>query len=311
MKQLTKLEQRIRRYYKDLQRAARKGIRPLQVSDDFNREQVFARISDKIDQAATPVRLHRRPWLMAAALAGLCAVSLWIYWNRAMIVNWVSPVEIVQKITPRGKISELTLADGTKVWMNAESQLSYPSVFRGNTREITLEGEAYFEVAPNSSQPFIIHTGKMSTQVIGTSFNINAYKENATITVAVLTGKVKLSAAATDNPAAPAFVTPNQQAVFSKKDERITVNQNVDVQSSLAWKSGRLLYRNTALLEVVLQLQRKYNVSIRLDAAIEHCPITADFSTETLDDVLQVLAEIVNGKITKQGEVYVLKGKGC
>ncbi len=311
MKQIFKLKQRIRRYYRDLHRANRQGIVPLQVPNSFDKAQVFAKISEKIAGQAAPVSISRKPWLMAAAVIGFSSISVWLYLNRSAVLNWVSPVAVMEKITPRGKMAVLTLADGTKVWMNADSRLFYPAAFRGDTREVSLEGEAYFEVAQNPAQPFIIHTGYMTTQVVGTSFDINAYKENADIALAVVTGKVKVSAAAAGNAQAPAFVTPSQHAVFSKTAHTITVRNSVNLDGLVAWKSGRLLYKETALAEVVRQLQRRYNVVIRIDKAIERCPVTADFSTEPLSDVLQVLAEIVNGKLEKQGDTYLLKGTGC
>src|SRR5690606_36092602 len=119
--------------------------------------------------------------------------------------------------------------------LNAESRLLYPSRFRGGRREVTLVGEAYFEVAHQADKPFIIHSGKLITQVLGTSFNIKAYENDPDIKVAVLTGKVGVRNLTGNQKAV--FLTPNQEAVYNKAINSIG-KQKVDASLSVSWKDG-------------------------------------------------------------------------
>jgi hypothetical protein len=138
---------------------------------EFNSDKVYGRITAQIDGGK--IKTFKKQWLVAASLlAGLC-LSAYIYRNN--ILDYVSPITTRQIAAANGKIVNITLADGTKIWLNGGSKLTYPDKFRGDRREITLTGEAFLDVAHDDHQSFIIHTGAVRTQVLGTSFNIKAY----------------------------------------------------------------------------------------------------------------------------------------
>ena len=156
---------------------------------------------------------------------------------------------------PRGGEYQLVLSDGTKVWVNAESSIRYPETF-GDRREINLDGEAYFEVAKDSSRPFIVHVGDNSIEVLGTHFNISAYTKDRVYTT-LAEGKVKVSRA-------DQFVVlqPNEQAIIEPDMRGIEVKE-VNAALYVSWIKGSYEFRDTRLGDIAAQLSRWYDVDIR------------------------------------------------
>ena len=137
---------------------------------------------------------------------------------------------------PRGGEFFLELSDGTKVWINSDSRLIYPVQFIGNERNVELIGEAYFEVAPNVSKPFIVTSGVQSIEVLGTSFNLTSYEDDNEIITTLVEGKVSIRRSHGDQ--GKIVLLPNQQSIMTKRDGEI-LTRNVDVREAIAWKSGK------------------------------------------------------------------------
>lgn len=159
-------------------------------------------------------------------------------------------------IVPCGGEYSLTLSDGTFVFLNANSKLRFPVDFSGKYREVELEGEGYFEVASDTSAPFIVKTRKATLQVLGTTFNLSAYLDDSYACATLLEGKVKVV-----NPSSGESVVlnPNEQAVLLK--DKITVDE-VDVSYAVAWKDGRLRFQEKSLEEIMRIAARWYNVNV-------------------------------------------------
>lgn len=157
---------------------------------------------------------------------------------------------------PRGGEYQLSLADGTKVWLNAETILKYPVAFSDKTREIFMEGEAFFEVAKNSDWPFIVHTSNVKVNVLGTSFNIRAYSDEEVSTTTLVSGKVSLTQPNSDEEY---NLIPNEQATVSKQE---TIIEKVNINQIIAWKNGRILFEENTLEQIFNDLSRWYNIEI-------------------------------------------------
>ena len=164
--------------------------------------------------------------------------------------------------TPRGKDYKVTLADGTKVWMNAESKLVFPKTFTGKTREVLLHGEAYFEVAKDAKQPFIVKTDYFETKVLGTSFNIRAYSERDA-NVVLIEGSVSLLANKKNNGI---ILSPNQQALLNAGKGQFNVRE-VDTYPYTQWRDGFFYFDDTPMIEIMQELGRWYNVNIIFEEA--------------------------------------------
>lgn len=157
--------------------------------------------------------------------------------------------------TPRGGQYQITLADGTIVWMNAASKLIFPTSFSGKDRIVKLIGEAYFEIAPNEHQPFILNVNDMQIKVLGTHFNVKAYDDEPIVKTTLLQGMVKV--AANDKEV---LLKPGQQAKMNNSGDMNVVSVNVD--DVVAWKNGTFSFNDVTIEEVMRQIARWYDVEI-------------------------------------------------
>lgn len=156
--------------------------------------------------------------------------------------------------TARGRQWKLVLPDGTTAWLNAESSISYPVYFSGETRNVTISGEVYFDVVHNASRPFIVKAGDQLVEDIGTAFDVKAYANERTIKTTLVKGSVKVT-----KNSESIILKPGQQSVAG---QNLSLNNNVDVDGEIAWKDGYFQFHNTDLKEIMLQMQRWYNVSV-------------------------------------------------
>lgn len=156
---------------------------------------------------------------------------------------------------PAGGSYKVVLPDGTSVWLNALSSLTYPTAFNGASREVTLTGEAYFEVAKNPAKPFIAKVDAMKVTVLGTHFNINAY-DNKHYRTTLLEGSVRLS-----NAARQTLLVPGQQGVVTA-DQRIELAK-VNVNKIVAWKNGYFMFQDDTIQDIMGQISRWYNVDVQ------------------------------------------------
>ena len=181
---------------------------------------------------------------------------------------------------PYGKKSQLILEDGTKVWLNAGSKLAFPTKFTGKKREVFLEGEAYFEVAHNQKLPFFVNTGEIVLKVLGTKFNLSAYKTDQLIETVLIDGKVTVSKQSLLGFLnSETILAPNQKASFDKENKSISVKSEPDVEFAIAWTEGWFMYSQQDLKTVLNKLQRYYNVQFIFDSGFQ----TTDQITGKLD----------------------------
>ena len=195
----------------------------------------------------------------------------------------VGPLLVYNTITvPRGGEYQLTLADGTQVWLNAETELKYPVAFADEVREVMLTGEAYFEVAKNVSRPFVVKAGQLDIKVLGTSFNVKAYPSE-TQQATLVQGKVEVCAGNYSRK-----LQPGEQLNYSSEGPEI---RNVDVKAYTAWKDRRFVFNDDLLEEVIRKLGRWYDVEFILrDAEVREIRFTGNLPKyRNLDQVLNKL----------------------
>ncbi|MES2332014.1 MAG: FecR domain-containing protein [Bacteroidota bacterium] len=164
--------------------------------------------------------------------------------------------------TPRGGKYDLTLSDGTKVWLNAASSIRYPSVFAGSSRSVEITGEVYFEVAHDASKPFTVSVAGQKIEVLGTHFNINAYSDEPAIKTTLLEGSVRIS-----NGTSSAVLQPGHQAVVHA-DQRIIINKDADVEEAMAWHEGLFKFQEADIKTVMRQLSRWYDVEVSYEGEV-------------------------------------------
>lgn len=159
--------------------------------------------------------------------------------------------------TPRGGQYNLTLPDGSKVWLNAESSLRFPTSFSENERDVTLTGEGYFEVAHNKEKPFHVSVNHTVIEVLGTQFNINAYPDENMLKTTLFRGSVKVVEGSQD-----ALLKPGQQADVDNETNSITIRKSVNLEQVVAWKNGLFQFDNTDIEHVMLQIGRWYDLDV-------------------------------------------------
>ena len=185
--------------------------------------------------------------------------------------------------TPRGGQFQVTLPDGTQVWLNAASTLHYPTAFTGSERLVEVAGEAYFEVANNASQPFKVKTKGVEVTVLGTSFNVNAYADEPTIQTTLLKGSVKLSASNNQ-----VLLKPGQQATLAT-DNGFNINE-VNPNDAIAWKNGYFLFKNERIESVMRTIARWYDVDVTYQGDVKQQRLGGTVSRyEELEDLLRTI----------------------
>ncbi len=198
---------------------------------------------------------------------------------------------------------EKTLPDGSVVFLNTNTILSYSADFQGDTREITLVGEAFFDVQRNESKPFVIHANGSDVRVLGTSFNVKAYTKS--VKVSVKSGKVSFK-----NKAKETFLVRGEEAEFEAKNDtirKITIDKNV-----FAYKTKVFTFENSSLEHVIKILSENYRTKIILkNNQIKTCRLTTTLNNETLPNALNIIAETLNLSVSPEGEKYIIDGKGC
>lgn len=193
---------------------------------------------------------------------------------------------------PTSKQSRLTLPDGTVVWLNSETKIKYSGNFNISERNVFLDGEAYFEVTHNKKLPFKVFSKETEIKVVGTKFNIKAYSDDNTVETVLLEGKIELSESGVNNKE-PIELKPGDKAIYNSIYHNVSITRE-DVDADIAWKDGKIIFRNTPLKEVCTTLQRWYNAEIILDddtGELRSHPFTFTVIKEDLPLVLEYLCK--------------------
>ena len=207
-------------------------------------------------------------------------------------------------ITAKGSKGQFTLPDGSVVWLNSESKLTYPNQFVDDKRCVTLEGEAYFEVAKDAKKPFVVQAGERDVEVVGTSFNLDSYSSGEFIQTALLNGSVKISGKAIKEPV---YLKPNELFRYRKSDQVSSVEE-AKVGLYADWIKDRLVFDNDNLSDILISMEGRYNMDIE-------CPKPYAASTrlsftirqESIEEVLEAMSLIAPIRYEiKDGKAYII-----
>lgn len=204
-------------------------------------------------------------------------------------------------LTKRGGEYRIVLEDGTKVHLNADSQLKYPVGFSKDERKVYLEGEAYFEIAHDAKRPFYVVTDKMTVRQYGTAFNINAYPDEDAAVVLVR-GNVGVITGGSER-----MISPGQLAELKNGSNQLVV-KNVDVEAYTAWNEGRFFFDNQSLKDITDILSRWYNIDIRFKTdGIQQLHFTGSLDRyDTIEPIIQAISSTVNVKVEVKGHVLYI-----
>ncbi|MEG1545022.1 MAG: FecR domain-containing protein, partial [Tannerellaceae bacterium] len=211
---------------------------------------------------------------------------------------------------PMGSQSMVILPDHSKVWVNAGSSLTYSNDFNGKTREVSLEGEAFFDVAKDSLRPFIVKSEKLDVKVLGTRFNVKAYREEALVEIGLVSGKVNVHL--NDHPIGSGEVNlrPDRMLSFNKETKNVKVTE-FNGADAFAWTEGRLKFTEQPFERIAKDLERKYNVTIRIESnLLKRQVYTGSFSASySLSEILQEVNVDRRFVWKQKGTTFIIKDK--
>lgn len=294
--------------------------------DPASKASVENRLWTSLEQEKSLYKSSQRrmtPWKIARVAAAILviAASLFVVFNRfaAFDADHALAGSGDQKeIQNTGRTPlKVTLEDGSVVSLEPGSALSYfPASFTGK-RELRLTGEAFFEVVKDKKHPFLVYTAGITTKVLGTSFRITAYQEAKEITVSVSTGRVAVftqSAEEENNSHARAEVilTPNQQFVYNKTDDKTEKKLVEDPQIVLPESSLKTHYTNVAVAKIFETLEENYGVVMVYDEdVLAHCTITTTLASEGLYEKIDVICQAIGARYTVNGTSIIIEAPGC
>lgn len=242
--------------------------------------------------------------LRIAAVFMVVALGTWWLVNRDATSELNT---LATMTTSTEEMKEILLPDGTQVWLNGSSSLSYDEQFV--KRRVTLSGEAFFDVARMEDKPFEIISGEAKTVVLGTAFNVRAYPGEEEVEVTVVRGKVALTEEARPDKA---VVLEAGNAGTFVKAERVVKKETVVSPNSDSWKTKNLVFDSTGMDEVIESLQRYFRINIEVNnEQILSCHFTGDFRQPSLKDILDVLEFTADLQVIKENDRYLMTGKGC
>lgn len=270
----------------------------------------FEKMQKRIKRQSRKIWLNRSA-VAAACITGVIVLSTFLSNRKTAHDNRV-PQQITIEATA-GMRTSLNLPDGTRVYLNSGSVLSYPSAYTGEERHVTLAGEAYFHVTADKKHPFVVSVGEdnMRIRVVGTQFNVQAYKGDSTIQTTLVTGKVNLETKDSKGMLRVQALAPSEKAVYNLATGE-TAREKVNAQYETSWITGRLIFKEHTLPEVLKKLSYFYNVKFEVkDPVIHTYRFTGTFENRPLFQVLDYLKISSGIDYTIQHATDDSRGKQC
>jgi len=274
----------------------------LDIQADKEAYKAFDRVNKRLEyfQKSGKVLLYSKLRRIAAIFIPLILVGAgYFYYTSAK-------TDLVEVTVAYGDEKYMLLPDSSEIWLNAGTTIRYPKEFKGNQRTVYLEGEGYFSVKQNKEKPFIVETKQLSVIVLGTKFNVKAYRDDEKVTAALTSGKVEIIA---DNKVSR-ILKSNEQLTYNTNSSRINIDE-ISPEEAVSWMNGQLIFTNLSLNEIIRILHRHFNIPILDNTSIPASKLyTVRFlKGENLDEILDILEDVVGFTYQKQGDNIVLLKK--
>ena len=273
------------------------------------------KIGNDEDRSGNENKIVVFPWRSLAASI-VIALTLAFIGKHYLTSNQNSankPDFFITKKSGANEKIRITLPDGSQVWLNESSTIRYPEHFTENEREVLLNGEAFFEVIPDTKRPFLVRTTKVTTRVLGTSFNVNAYQKEPQTKVTVETGRVAVTLAGDQQE-------QREVAQLSPQQELVVNNQNKETQINIiswpeiaSWREDRFVFRNNTYEEVCKALEEKYAVKIEIkNELLKQCKVMASFDKHAeLSEIMQLLSVSNSFTFIQKKQRIIIEGGIC
>ena len=248
-------------------------------------EQIARKLSIKSQSSMRHTLLFIAKVAAVIAIPLLIGIQIHLYITNDKLNKFIDQQLAIQ--VESGEKAAITLPDGTKVYLNAATSLSYPSDFGLYQREIYLTGEAYLEVAKYAEKPFHVHTDDVEIEVLGTKFNVNSYPDQDEVETTLIEGAVKLTTK--NNSQHPIIMKPSQKVIYSKKNHQLSSRQTTG-HFETAWTQGELVFRSAKFSDIIEKLKKRYGVEIQITGDKYNTDLfTGSFKEEYIHGVLRLL----------------------
>lgn len=261
---------------------------------------LFEKLAVKLQKKETTTRFMR--FVKYAAIIAI------IFSTGLILMNGINKIESSSVIAtiphelliPRGSMGEMVLPDGTRVWINSDSKITYYSDYNKNNRQIFLEGEAYFQVAKDKNRPFIVHADDLSIRAVGTAFNV--FTSKGVIETSLDEGCVELTRKLYNEE--PLVMSPGEKAIFNKENQTLKVGKT-DVKTLTSWRNKKWVIRSMQLADLLERLERRYDVNIDVvDPNILKTTVSASFINEDIQQIMNGLASALDFNIEQTGSHF-------
>jgi transmembrane sensor len=257
------------------------------MSSDSTRSKFNANANGRVSR----MPFTRKTLGIAASIILTLGLSFTMYYLNENFEEPIAQIAEVEKINSSGQRSRIVLRDGTKVFLNAESRIRYSDKTYGlSSRNVFLEGEAYFEVAKNADLPFIVTTKNLSTIALGTSFNVRAFNDETSSQISLVEGKVSVAKVSEDMSRSKPFLLLPEEEIYLNQGKML--KRNFDKQQVVSWKEGVIYFNETDFNEATRVLERWYNVKFDIKKIKNNTGLkgTGTFKNESLENVLKALS---------------------
>jgi len=283
------------------------------ISSGLNIDTEWTEISKRMEQsevsAPTSLPTPGKGRLVSMLTSWKAAAALIVLLGAAAVLFYLNSGPDMMRVTADSGTIEQILPDGSVISLYKGSVIEFPSDFSENTREIKLDGEAYFSVVHDVDRPFIVSGNNARIKVLGTSFDVNTRVAENQISVVLTTGKISLYFKGKESE--NTILNPGEKAEISTSAKVITKSTNSD-PNYMAWKTGKIVFDNTGLNQVIATISKVYQTEIRLaDQQLNGCSLTATFEKQSLNSVLSVIGTTLDLTVSEENGVIVLNGIGC
>ena len=284
-----------------------KELSKIDLDKEWSKLESTIGVSSSQDEKVIPISHTPKPSGITRVLK-IAAMWLILLLPAGGVYYYITEMN-VERFIAEANSTEGVLPDGSKITLNSNSMLEYEKDYGKETRKVSLEGEAYFDVEPDRAKPFIIDAGPVLIEVLGTSFYVNAMKNSKHIEVIVESGEVNVYKKS--NITEKLTLEAGSKGIFSKESETLTKTTNTD-ENYLSWKTKKLVFRNKKLSAIVKKLNMVYHSNIVIESKeIKNCRVSGTFDRQTLLQILNVIKATLDMEVSKAGSSIILTGEGC
>lgn len=264
----------------------------------YSADESYKMLEERLAGKRKRKRLRTIQFISAAAAVLICVLGWSVY-------TYMEPVEM-QIVSTLAEVRTIQLPDGSEVALNNFTTITYPRKFKNKYREVRISGEAYFEVTSDKNHPFIVQTGTVNVEVLGTHFNVEAYDRDSEVKTTLFEGSVAVS---NKEETVKTILIPNERAIYNKVEGSLTKETATDAWTNISWKEGKIIFINQPLKEIARQLTNTFNTPILIEnETLKDYKMTGRFvDGESLNEILQLLQTAGNFEITKYKERILIE----